>query len=238
VLFRSLQDNTDIILQDNTDIILQDNRLYLPRRDNRLFIVRILKQSRSKHPLSAMKHNLDVSVEQYYLKDVLRALVHSILFHRSFADIVPIDVYIQPLNITYVRCDYDDAMDRLIEARISDFCKLFISDLYRHKQTLSIFFYTHQSSVKSSSWFSTTRARTSEWEQWCLNVQVSIAKTEPEQIASLKNLSGHLLDKLIDISQKTNEEKSHVPPITSTEKYPFPFEIVFDDVSWKMPWAS
>lgn len=80
-----------------------------------------------------MKHTIEIKVEQYYLLPILRALVHSIIFHRSFADITPVEVDL--LNSTYCKCDYDVEMSTMIETKLKDFSKQFLNN-FNKNQTL------------------------------------------------------------------------------------------------------
>lgn len=57
---------------------------------------------------------------------------------------------------------------------------------------------------ESKSWFT---PRSQEWESWSINVNVTTARTEKDQIASKKAVAALLKDKLIEISQKTSLER-------------------------------
>jgi hypothetical protein len=114
-------------------------------------------------------------------------------------------VPIEPLQITYVRCDYPSDIETLLESKILDFCKLFIADSYRSKQQLVVLFYSQP--LKGKSWFT---PKSPEWESWTITVEASVARTEREQVAAKKHVANVLREKLIEVSQRTGEEKVYL----------------------------
>lgn len=49
---------------------------------------------------------VDLALDRYYLVPVLKALLHTILFHRRFTSVErPVQVDLDALGVTYVRLD-------------------------------------------------------------------------------------------------------------------------------------
>lgn len=57
---------------------------------------------------------------------------------------------------------------------------------------------------KEKSWFT---PRVAAWETWEISVEVVVARTEREQVGAKKMVAGVLREKLIEICQRTGEEK-------------------------------
>ena len=124
----------------------------------------------------------------------------------------PHAITLSALSTTYIRSDYPPAMDAHIDAQISAFCQLFIRDGYRAPQTLTLAFYPtpqpHAAVVEQqrTSWFSTP-SRGTAWETWTIAVGVRVARTETEQGLERKRVAEVLRARLIEISQRTGQEK-------------------------------
>ncbi|KAJ3217308.1 hypothetical protein HK099_005521 [Clydaea vesicula] len=185
--------------------------------------------------LNSKIFRFDLTVEQYYIRDVLRALIHSIIFHRSFNELIPLEVHVDLLNVTYVKID-DPEVEKMIQEKIANFTKSFINN---SKQGQILISFKNGKESKAKYWFSKSN-EDAIFEQWQINITLIRAKTEREQIDCRKTLSTLLLEKLIEISHITNEDNDHVPAITNADQYPFPFQIEMasnDQNSWKLPWS-
>lgn len=62
-------------------------------------------------------------------------------------------------------------------------------------------------------------------QQWLLSLDIRDCVTERQQIDSLRILQKDLTSALIKISQLTNEQKEHIPAITSNDAFPFQVKI-------------
>ncbi|KAI9206466.1 autophagy-related protein [Polychytrium aggregatum] len=173
---------------------------------------------------------LDLTIERYYLKDVLRAIIHSILFHRSFSMTRPKDADIELLNIVYPRLD-DPEIERLVEEKVAAFLRAF-DPAAGGSNTGQVIIMFSERREKKSTWFVKV-SDDSCWEQWIVTLTLTQAKTEKEQIESKKMVETQLLNCLSSISQKTNDHKDHIPPVTNNDTYPFPFQIIVSNSEMK-----
>ncbi|KAJ3156378.1 hypothetical protein HDU89_004160 [Geranomyces variabilis] len=171
---------------------------------------------------------LDLTVDRYYLAAVLRALLHSILFHRRFTSERPVDVDIDALNVTYARLE-DVEVERAVDDKVRAFERLVDPMSGRNRGQIAIMFFARR---PKKSWFSTSEEEVC-WEQWALTISIRDALSERSQLGSRRTLQTDLVAALKTISEVTNEQKEHVPPIVNSD--PFPFQIMVSahtDASW------
>ncbi|TPX35239.1 hypothetical protein SmJEL517_g02295 [Synchytrium microbalum] len=174
-------------------------------------------------------YRLELNVDRFYLKEVLRALLHSIIYHRSFSMTRPYEVNLEALDI---RLD-DPEIEGQVDEKISTFARTLDSYTGLVKGQIDVMFFEKRA---KKYWFTKAEEEVC-WEQWTLAVNVTLARSEREQIESRKALERQLLNCLFKISGKTNEEKDHIPPITNQDTYPFPFQIVTTSAS-ETSWTS
>ncbi|KAK6584579.1 hypothetical protein PZA11_002803 [Diplocarpon coronariae] len=72
------------------------------------------------------------------------------------------------------------------------------------------------------------------WEQWTLDVTLATPRTESERAKVRKAMEAMLLKAAMKIVTTVNREKDHIPPITTSESNPFPYQIVINprDNGW------
>ncbi|KAI8813758.1 autophagy-related protein [Cladochytrium replicatum] len=172
---------------------------------------------------------LDLTVERYYAKDAIRAVLHSILFHRTFTLTKPEEEDLDAFDITFARAA-DEDFEAVISAKIADFMREMGNG--SSKGGVSVMFY--EKKQKPKYWFGGRADEDSCWEQWVINVTLVNPRSEREQLEARKLVQKQLQTALLRISQKTNEEKDHVPPITNNE--PFPFQILIVPNA-EIPWG-
>jgi hypothetical protein len=63
-----------------------------------------------------------IEVEPHQVRELLRCVLHTIIFNRALGHVRPRDVDSELFDITYVHCG-DEEVDRRIEAKISEFCQ-------------------------------------------------------------------------------------------------------------------
>ncbi|XVE82730.1 hypothetical protein DITRI_Ditri16bG0029700 [Diplodiscus trichospermus] len=181
---------------------------------------------------------LEVEAEHFEIREVLRCILHTIVFHRALGLVRPKDVDLQHFEITYVQCG-----DVEIEKKIDDKIEHFISWIEKHpnkKSQICLSFYEVKS--KQPSWF-TNKTERQYWEQWYVNLSVtqqpkshsgkthlSKVVVDSGDIASEERssrraaLEASLREVLFQIIKFVNEKKDHVPPISEGVIY-FPYEI-------------
>ncbi|XP_028760429.1 autophagy-related protein 101 isoform X2 [Neltuma alba] len=185
----------------------------------------------------------ELELEQFEIREVLRCILHTILFHRALGLVRPKDVDLELFDITYVQCGEDE-----LEKKVDDKIEQFISWVEKHpnkKSQVCLSFYEEKN--KHASWFS--KSERLYWEQWYINLNVAqhpkvhSSKSHHSKVAdpgegALEDrnarsaaLESSLREVLFQIIKFVNEKKDHVPPIPNLEGViSFPFEITIPRV--------
>lgn len=161
----------------------------------------------------------------------LHLVLHCIIFHRSFQTIKPTAVDIDSLNLTYAKID-DPFIEDTINKKVALFTEALKGTSPKHCASgrVGVLFY-EKTRGASGTWF--TGANNICWEQWIINIKITQALGEKEEIRAKKQLENDILQLLHKISDKTMESLDHIPSLTSND--PFPFQIVImskSDQSW------
>ncbi|XP_010547510.1 PREDICTED: autophagy-related protein 101 [Tarenaya hassleriana] len=185
----------------------------------------------------------ELEVEHFEIREVLRCLLHTIVFHRALGLIRPKDIDLELFEITYVQCGEIE-----VEKKIDEKIEQFMSWVDKHpnkKSQICLSFYEVKS--KQPSWF-TNKIERLYWEQWYINLNVTQpAKSQTskshhskvvidpgeaseERSARRTMLEASLQEVLFQIIKFVNEKKDHVPPITDSVLY-FPFEVIIPSSS-------
>ncbi|KAF9966856.1 hypothetical protein BGZ70_001022 [Mortierella alpina] len=161
---------------------------------------------------------VELTVERTLLKDALRAILHTILFHRVFANIKPRDMDILDLTIPVID---DPEVDKLVDEKIAAFVKAVDSNP-QSKGQIGLMFYEKRT---KRAWFSSTSSEVC-WEQWAITINVVTNTNEKDKQRSIKNMEKALSSLFLSILRTVNERKDHIPPITTSDGNPFPYQIV------------
>ncbi|OAY84629.1 autophagy-related protein 101-like [Ananas comosus] len=179
----------------------------------------------------------EVEVEHYEIREVLRCILHTILFHRALGLVRPKDVDCELFEITYVQCG-DPEIEKKIEDKIDEFINKVDKHPNRRSQICLSFYDTKN---KQPSWF-ISKVERLYWETWCINLHVLNPKSLPkshqnkvidagacafeETESHRAALESSLREVLFQIIKFANEKKDHLPPIPSNkEGASFPYEI-------------
>ncbi|XP_073293920.1 autophagy-related protein 101-like isoform X1 [Primulina huaijiensis] len=168
----------------------------------------------------------ELEVEHFEICEVLRCILHTVLFHRTLGLVRPKDVDLELFDITYVQCG-----DMEVERKIDEKIDQFIDRVEKHpnkKNQICLSFYEVKN--KQATWF-TNKVERLHWEQWYINLNVAQhAKGHSETVAEARSarrtaLEASLRDVLFQIIRFVNDKKDHVPPIPNLEGVSFPYEI-------------
>ncbi|KAL5533546.1 hypothetical protein ACEPAG_6 [Sanghuangporus baumii] len=160
---------------------------------------------------------IDLVLDRLTTKDVLRALLHAILFHRLFGTIKPQAMEVLDVTVPGVK---DAQVEMLIDEKVDAFWKGVENGTNKRGQITITFAEKRQKKL----WF-TMGEEEVPWEKWIINAEVRHPKTDRERNTTI---STTLSDALMTILTYTSSERgrSAVPPITSTSGIsPFPFKI-------------
>ncbi|KAG0293215.1 hypothetical protein BGZ96_003156 [Linnemannia gamsii] len=166
---------------------------------------------------------VELTVERSYLKDALRAILHTVLFHRVFANIKPRDMDILDLTIPIID---DPEVDKLVDEKITAFVKV-VDANPQSKGQIGIMFYEKRT---KRAWFTSTSSEVC-WEQWAITINVVTNINDKDKQRSIKNMEKALSSLFLSILRTVNERKDHIPPITTSDGNPFPYQIVIPTAS-------
>ncbi|KAH9711710.1 Autophagy-related protein 101 [Citrus sinensis] len=166
----------------------------------------------SKRPAPA---NLDSSkareVEHYEIREVLRCILHTIIFHRALGLVRPKDIDLELFEITYVQCG-----DLEVEKKIDEKIEQFISWVEKHPN-------------KKSQWYvnlnvaQLPKAHSNKSHHSKVVFDPGESASEERSVRRAA-LEASLRDVLFQIIKFVNEKKDHVPSISEGVIY-FPYEI-------------
>ncbi|GAV89048.1 DUF1649 domain-containing protein [Cephalotus follicularis] len=185
----------------------------------------------------------ELEVEHFEIREVLRCILHTIVFHRALGLVRPKDIDLELFEITYVQCG-----DIELEKKIDEKIEQFVSWVEKHpnkKSQICLSFYEVKS--KQQLWFSHKNERL-YWEQWHVNLTVAQhqkghpgkphhpkvivdpGESAPEERSMRRAaLEASLREVLFQIIKFVNEKKDHVPLIP--EGIYFPYEITIPSSS-------
>ncbi|EOD11303.1 hypothetical protein EMIHUDRAFT_460334 [Emiliania huxleyi CCMP1516] len=106
----------------------------------------------------------ELHVERFQLKEVLKILLHSIIFQRALGECRLRDVDSELFDISYVRCD-----SRLVEARVEEHAEAFSSAIERGARVSLAFFERRARQAAFGLFRSEERV---VWERWTIPLVV------------------------------------------------------------------
>ncbi|XP_042376119.1 autophagy-related protein 101-like [Zingiber officinale] len=179
----------------------------------------------------------ELVVEPLEIREVLRCLLHTIVFHRALGLVRPKDIECELFEITYVQCG-DHELDKKIEEK-TDQLIAWVEKHPNKKSQICLSFYEVKN--KHASWFG-NRTERFYWEQWYINLHVlnpkshtkphnskaplSTGENTSEEGSSRRTaLESSLREVLFQIIRFVNEKKDHIPPVQNSEIISFPYEI-------------
>lgn len=184
----------------------------------------------------------ELVLEPLEIREVLRCILHTIVFHRALGLVRPKDVDCELFDITYVQCG-DAELEKKVEEKIDQFMG-WVEKHPNRKSQISLSFYEVKN--KQQTWFSNKVERL-YWEQWHINLHVMTPKARgkthskapivPRDSALEESSSRRaaleltLREVLFQIIRFVNEKKDHIPPISNSEVISFPYEITIPSSS-------
>ncbi|KIK80687.1 hypothetical protein PAXRUDRAFT_158000 [Paxillus rubicundulus Ve08.2h10] len=166
--------------------------------------------------------SIDVVLERRSAKEVLHAILHSILFHRLFGTVKPQTFEVLDVTMPGV-ADYE--MEQLVDEKVDIFWKGIESGANKRGQILVTF----SEKKPKKSWFQVYVGEEDvPWEQWIVNAELRQPKSDRDRQEFTNTLSATLTKSLqIMLTHTSSEEgRTAVPLITNaTGISPFPVRI-------------
>eukprot|EP00744_Colponema_vietnamica_P001386 GILI01002295.1.p1 GENE.GILI01002295.1~~GILI01002295.1.p1 ORF type:complete len:231 (-),score=37.09 GILI01002295.1:84-776(-) len=197
----------------------------------------------------------EIQIERFQAKEVLRCLLHSIIFNRALGVVAPRETESELFDLTFMRCG-DPSVDKNVEENIEMFCNALDATNQPTGQMVLSFYERRE---KKMLFGLSKQEEKVVWEQWVIPLRVSHPHSSSSTVsvsasASRNSLSyspstlspsgapfgfepsermrrqseveNVLRECLFYIVRKVNEKKDHIPPVSDSSKIvTFPFEI-------------
>lgn len=159
-------------------------------------------------------------------------ILHTIFFHRFFTPIGPATHDVLDITLPFVA---EDDIDTLIETKATTFVRSLdnpsnqLSPQYNPKSlgpsrgTLVTHFLERK---RRKGWFIAKADEETIWETWILDVTLTAARSEPEAARNRRVMETSLQKAAMRVIELVNKEKDHIPPITTNDSNPFPYQIL------------
>ncbi|KAI9766827.1 MAG: hypothetical protein M1840_006303 [Geoglossum simile] len=175
---------------------------------------------------------LEVFADPTCVRDIVKGILHTIFFHRFFPSLRPKTCDLLDLTLPVV----DDAdLETLIDQRTSALIHQIDTTSNQRSNSvrgqIAVQFYEKR---RRKTWLRAAAEEEVCWEQWTIDVTLATPKTESERVKVRKAMETQLQKTAMKIVATVNREKDHIPPITTSESNPFPYQIVTNpkDEGW------
>ncbi|KAI1479027.1 hypothetical protein K445DRAFT_265135 [Daldinia sp. EC12] len=183
---------------------------------------------------------LEAFADPSSVRDVVRGILHTIFFHRFFPSLLPLSREVLDITLPYVE---DAELDTMIEKRAAELARELDAErthshTHSHRSAggrgnISVQFFEKK---RRKTWYLPYGGGDEEvcWESWTVKVTVAEPRTESERAKVRKAMEQTLLTTVMKIVTCVNTHKDHIPPITTSEANPFPYQINVNqkDAGW------
>ncbi|KAK9781841.1 putative DUF1649 domain protein [Seiridium cardinale] len=173
------------------------------------------------------------------------AILHTIFFHRFFPSITPHSREVLDITLPFVD---DQELDTMIEKRTAELDRELSAERTHAPHSaggggaggggrgnISVQFFEKK---RRKTWYMRAAYGGGDeeicWECWTVKVTVAEPRTESERAKVRKAMEQTLLTTVMKIITCVNQNKDHIPPITTSESNPFPYQISVNqkDAGW------
>ncbi|KAI1397080.1 DUF1649-domain-containing protein [Hypoxylon fuscum] len=202
---------------------------------------------------------LEAFADPASVRDVVRAILHTIFFHRFFPSLAPHSREVLDITLPYVE---DAELDTMIEKRAAELARELdaersVHHAYPPSQPVHHHHHHHQprhahtggagrgniqvqffEKKRRKAWYMRAAYGGGDeevcWESWTVKVTVAEPRTDSERAKVRKAMETTLLTTAMKIVTCVNSHKDHIPPITTSEANPFPYQINVNqkDAGW------
>ncbi|CAD6439973.1 7a276fee-3830-484c-8464-967b71f1d0b8 [Sclerotinia trifoliorum] len=170
---------------------------------------------------------IEVFADPSSVREVIRGILHTIFFHRFFPSIRPKTRDVLDMTLPYME---NVEIETLIDQRTAALVRQLDtnSDLGARntgvRGQMAVQFFEKK---RRKAWFTKGEEEVC-WEQWTLDVTLATPRTESERAKVRSAMEAMLLKAAMKIVTTVNMEKDHIPPITTNEANPFPYQITIN----------
>ncbi|KAL2123293.1 hypothetical protein VTJ04DRAFT_3748 [Mycothermus thermophilus] len=192
---------------------------------------------------------LEALADPNSVRDVVRGILHTIFFLRYFPTITPQTRDVLGLELAYIP---DAEIETLIDQRVAALARQLETERHQPSHSSSGGGYLMRgggggggvapaSNVGSGgrgqitiqflekrrrkTWYALRGDDEVPWESWTVKVTVADPRTEGERAKLRRASETTLHSAILKAITLANTHKDHIPPITTTESNPFPYQI-------------
>jgi len=177
---------------------------------------------------------LEVFADPASAKEVIKAILHTIFFHRYFIAVSPLTRDL--LDMTLPAID-DVDLETTIDQNTTTLLRTIESThQQRGRAQLAVQFFEKKRTKKM--YFFGKADEEICWEQWTLDITIATPRTESDALKVRRAMTKSLQKAAMKIVTIVNKYKDHIPPIMTTEQNPFPYHIVINPkATASEPWS-
>lgn len=194
------------------------------------------------------EYALEIFSDSACVKDITKAILHTIFFHRFFTPITPLTRDLLDSTLPAI----DDAnLETLIDQRATSLVRVLDqNDMAQGKKgggraQIAVQFAEKKRRKSGYAFWGSKGEEEVVWEVWVLDIAVATPRTDagtnpPDQVFAELNadkqqievakvrraMEQSLRKTAMKIVTIVNRDKDHIPPITTTDANPFPYQIV------------
>ncbi|KAI9762340.1 MAG: ER membrane protein DP1/Yop1 [Chaenotheca gracillima] len=187
-------------------------------------------------PRRPPEYILEVFADPSNVKDTVKAILHTIFFHRFFPSVRPKTRDLLELTLPFID---DLELETLIDQRTIQLIRQIDTTASNNLHSnssgrgqIAVQFFEKR---RRKAWFSKAEEEVC-WEQWTLDVTLATPRTDSERAKVRRAMEMMLHKTAVKIVHIVNKEKDHIPPITTSESNPFPYQIIINprEEGWRM----
>ncbi|KAI1928299.1 hypothetical protein LOZ58_001009 [Ophidiomyces ophidiicola] len=183
-------------------------------------------------PRKPPEYIIEVFADPASVRDVLKGILHTIFFHRYFPCVRPESFDV--LDLTLPAID-DHELETLIDSRVNTLFRQHLSPTPNSPNNgvrgrIAVKFF-EKKRRKAGLWFGGLAGNNEEevcWETWTLNVTMATPRTEADRAKTRNAMEKTLHTAAFRILAIVNQGKDHIPPITTSDANPFPYQIILN----------
>uniref|UniRef100_A0A6B2LK71 Autophagy-related protein 101 n=1 Tax=Arcella intermedia TaxID=1963864 RepID=A0A6B2LK71_9EUKA len=153
-----------------------------------------------------------IKIEEQHLSDTLRSIIHTVAFQRALGLTEPEDVFIEILDLNYVKCK-----SKTLDASIETDIEKLISSWKKDKKKILKFIINFKEYVARPGVFlkNTIEVSSSPWEQWAFSIEIGASD------ALSNDIVGKSLQSLLQTVVETAlSNLNHLPALFSKKEIP------------------
>ncbi|KAI4766898.1 DUF1649-domain-containing protein [Aureobasidium sp. EXF-3400] len=169
--------------------------------------------------------SIDVFADKANAKDVVTGILHTIFWYRIFANLDPSWHDVLDIPVPWIQ---DVDLQTLIEQRVDQFVRQTdgdVNDQNQNNRGQVVVQFSERERRRKKGWFG-AKDEDLVWETWTLNIALASPRTNQEVTNTRRAIERSLSNAVMKITDIVQQNKDHVPPITTQDTNTFPYHIL------------